>query len=111
MTANAKLNRGSFRKIADLMSEAFDMCEEDTEESGRDNEDVVGEIESAMKHLKQFRSGGSSDIAKKTSVTIDLVRGFGLAMQPDRPIRLASKFLFAIDEMMLNGPSENTHEE
>ena len=111
MTANVKLNGGSFRKIADLMSEAFGMCEEDTEESGRDNEDVVGEIESAMKHLRQFRSGGSSDIAKKTSVTIDLVRGFGLAMQPDRPMRLASKFLFAIDEMMLNGPSENTHEE
>mgnify|MGYP003661228301 FL=1 len=57
MTANAKLNRGSYRKIADLMSEAFDMCERDTEENGSDNEDVVGEIESAMKHLKQFRSG------------------------------------------------------
>ena len=109
MTANVKLNRGSFRKIALLMSEAFDMCEKDTEENGSDNEDVVGEIESAMKHLKQFRSGGSSDIAKKTSVTIDLVRGFGLAMQPDRPMRLASKFLFAIDEMMLNGPSEKPH--
>tara|TARA_R110000851_G_scaffold260520_4_gene413055 strand:- start:373 stop:915 length:543 start_codon:yes stop_codon:yes gene_type:complete len=109
MTANAKLNRGSYRKIADLMSEAFDMCERDTEENGSDNEDVVGEIESAMKHLKQFRSGGQSDICKKTSATIDLVRGFGLAMQPDRPMRLASKFLFAIDEMMLDGPSGKPH--
>ena len=109
MTANAKLRRGSFKKIEALMAEAFDMCEKDTGESGSDNKDVVGEIESAMKHLKQFRSGCQSDICKKTSATIDLVRGFGLAMQPDRPMRLASKFLFAIDEMMLNGPSEKPH--
>jgi hypothetical protein len=109
MTANAKLSRGSFRKIDELMSEAFDMCEKDTEESGSDNENIVEHIESAMKHLKQFRSGGQSDICKKTGAAIDLVRGFDLAMQPDRPMRLASKFLFAIDEMMLNGPSEKPH--
>lgn len=100
MSANAKLNRGSYRKIADLMSEAFDMCEKDTEWYGSDNEDVVKHIESAMKHLGQFRSEGSSDICKKASAVIDLVRGFDLSMQSDRPMRLASKFLFAIDEMM-----------
>ena len=119
MTANAKLSRGSFKKIDELMSEAFDMCEKNTEESGSDNENIVEHIEAAMEHLKLFRSGGQSVVSLKTRATLDLAKGFELAMEraheephtegPARPMRLAAKFLFAIDELMLNGPSGSPH--
>lgn len=104
---NIKMRTESIEEIKSLMYKASEMCQEDDERGrergSRSHEDIMEHVRSALWHLKQFVEEGQTDVCKKTSFVIDLTRGFELAHNSDRPMRLAAKFLFAIDQSMMNG--------